>query len=293
MKRTYDFATVGFRPHTETEEFVTIGALALDKQARQFDFTLLDPRKTVRIATMFPEAKSLYKEVRKRLDAELKAIRQAVNGNGVGADVPIFPQLIEEERGLFAAITNPREGVVCYPVKGRRMATDMDEMLGVLRRRFIERHLQPPGQAVEEAMAREIAHVLREARLLPAYARDAKLGPEEYMVPFAFAHMTAEHRADRALRPLNFDLATPTDIYNHGDEWITRLNRLEKKGYRPDRCLFAMRPPKEKEGLRMKAFEEIRQEFLANAVVAPSESDAPQIIEFARLEEDLNLQLAG
>ena len=293
MKRTYDFATVGFRPHTETEEFVTIGALALDTQARQFDFTLLDPRKTVRIATMFPEAKSLYKEVRSRLESEFKAIRQAVNGNGVGADVPLFPQLIEEERGLFAAITHPREGVVCYPVKGRRIATDMDEMLNALRRRFIERHLLAPAHAVEEAMARGIADVLREARLLPAYTRDARLGPEEYMVPFAFAHMTGEHRADRALRALNFDLATPTEIYNHGGEWITRINRLEKKGYRPERCLFAMRPPSDNEGLRMKAFEEIRLEFLAQAFVAPIESDAPQIIEFARLEVDLNLQLAG
>jgi hypothetical protein len=151
MKRTFDFATVGFRPHTETEEFVTIGAVALDSQSRQFDFTLLDPRKTARLATMFPEAKGLYEEVRRRLESEFKAIRQAVNGNCAGADAPSFPRLAEEESGLFAAITHPREGVVCYPVKGRRMATDMEEMLDALRRRFIERHLQPLVDAVDES----------------------------------------------------------------------------------------------------------------------------------------------
>jgi hypothetical protein len=293
MKRTYDFATIGFRPHTETEEFVTIGAVALDTQARQFDFTLLDTRRTGRVNPMFPEAKALYREVRKRLESELTEIRQAVNGNGIGADVPMFPLLLEEDKGLFAAITNPREGVICYPVKGRRMANDMHEMLGVLRRRFIERHLLPPAQAVEEEMARGMAKVLRQARLLTAYARDAKLGTEEYMVPFAFAHLTGDHRADRALRPLNFDLATPTDIYNHGDEWITRLKRLERKGYRPERCLFALRPPHEDAGLRRKAFEEIRNEFLAQALDAPIENEAPQIVEFARMAEDTNLQLAG
>jgi hypothetical protein len=163
----------------------------------------------------------------------------------------------------------------------------------VLRRRFIERHLLPPAHAVEEEMARGMANVLRQARLLTAYARDAKLGTEEYMVPFAFAHLTGDHRADRALRPLNFDLATPTDIYNHGDEWITRLKRLERKGYRPERCLFALRPPHEDAGLRRKAFEEIRNEFLAQAFDAPIENEAPQIIEFARIAEDTNLQLAG
>ncbi len=34
MTRTYDFATIGFRPYTETEEFVTIGVVALDSAAR-------------------------------------------------------------------------------------------------------------------------------------------------------------------------------------------------------------------------------------------------------------------
>jgi hypothetical protein len=149
MKRAFEFATVGFRPHTETEEFVTIGAVALNPQAREFDFTLLDPRKTSRIATMFPESEGLYKEVRRSLESELKAIRKAVNGNGAGADATVFPRSLEQERGLFAAITHPREGVVCYPVKGRRMATNMEDMLCALRRRFIERHLQPPGNALE------------------------------------------------------------------------------------------------------------------------------------------------
>lgn len=293
MKRTYDFATIGFRPHTETEEFVTIGAVALDTQARQFDFTLLDARKTGRINPMFPEAKTLYKEARKRLETELTAIRHAVNGNGIGADVPMFPLLLEEDKGLFAAITNPREGVICYPVKGRRMANDMPEMLAALRRRFIERHLLPPAHAVEEEMARGIGNVLREAHLLPAYERNAKLGTEEFMVPFAFAHMTGDHRADRALRALNFDLPTPTEIYNHGDEWITRLKRLERKGYRPERCLFALRPPRETAGLRMKAFEEIRNEFITQALDVPIENETPHIIEFARIAEAPNLQLAG
>jgi hypothetical protein len=293
MKRTYDFATIGFRPHTETEEFVTIGAMALDTQARQFDFTLLDTRRTGRINPMFPEAKTLYREARKRLEAELTAIRQAVNGNGVGADVPMFPLMLEDDKGLFAAITNPREGVICYPVKGRRMAADMEEMLEVLRHRFIERHLLPPEHAVENDMARRIGHILRDAQLLPAYARGARLGTEEYMVPFAFAHMTGEYRADRALRPLNFDLATPTDIYNHGDEWINRLKRLERKGYRPERCLFALRPPRENTGLRMKAFEEIRGALVEQEFDTPIENDATRIVEFARITEYPNLQLAG
>lgn len=65
MKRTYDFATIGFRPFPETQEFVTMGVVALDTAARQFDFVLQDARKTGRVLAMFPKAgKALYREAR-------------------------------------------------------------------------------------------------------------------------------------------------------------------------------------------------------------------------------------
>lgn len=292
MKRTYDFATIGFRPHTETEEFVTIGVVALDVHARHFNFSLLESRKTGRIHPMFPNAKTLYKEARKRLEAELNAIRKAVNGEGPATEVSLFPALREDKGGLFAAITNPREGVICYPVKGRRMANSMEDALEALRQRFIERHLLPPTRAVEQEMTWHLARVLRNAHVLQAYKRNVTLGTEEYMVPFAFAHMTGDHRADRVLRPLNFDLATPTEIYNHGDEWITRMNRLERQGYRPDRSLFVLRPPRENDGLRKKAFDEIRSELIATGFEAPEEEDATRIVDFARIPENPNLKLA-
>ena len=292
MKRTYDFATIGFRPHTETEEFVTIGVVALDVQARHFGFTLLDARRTGRVHPMFPTAKTLYKEARKLVEAELTAIQKAVNGDGSGADVPVFPAMRDDKGGLFGAITSPREGVICYPVKGRRIAENMEEVLDTLRNRFMDRHLLPPAQAAEQEMTKHLAKVLRQARLIPAYKRNVTLGDEEYMVPFAFAHMTGDHRADRALRPLNFDLATPTEIYNHGDEWITRLKRLERQGFRPDHILFALRAPSEGDGLCEKAFVEIRKELVDQGYETPGEMDAVKIIEFARIDEPADLKLA-
>lgn len=42
--RTFDFATIGFRPFPETQEFVTIGGVAMDTAARHFDFVLQDAR---------------------------------------------------------------------------------------------------------------------------------------------------------------------------------------------------------------------------------------------------------
>lgn len=293
MKRTFDFATIGFRPHTETEEFVTIGVLALDVQARQFGFTLLEPRKTGRAAAMFPTAKELYREARKRLEAELNALERAVNGEVSGSDVPLFPHLREGKGGLFEAITHPREGVICYPVKGRRRAGDMQEVLGDLRLRFIERHLSPPTQAAEQEMTRHLSELLRSAKILSAYKRDAKVGTEEYKVTFPFAHMIDDHRADRVLRPLNFHLSTTTEIYNHGDEWINRLKRLNRMDHRPAQCLFALRAPAETGTLKRRAFDEIRQEFVQAGFEVPEEEDTESIIDFARIPEPENLKLGS
>ena len=293
MKRIYDFATIGFRPYAETEEFVTIGVVALDVAARQFDFILQKAGKTGRVLGMFPTVeKGLYREARNKLEADLEGIRQAVNGLGVGVDVPIFPSFRDKENGLFAAITSPREGVFCFPVKGRRMAADMATVLKALKTRFIDQDGLTPQQAAEQQMARELRRVLEDAKILPAYKRDVKIGPEEYQVTFALAHLTGDRRADRALWPLNFDLATSTEIYNHGDEWIQRMRRLKRLDYRPDRCLITAREPRAEAGLLATAFRQIRDELLNDDFVLVGEFDTAKVVEFARLPEPPMLKLA-
>lgn len=291
--RTYDFATIGFRPFPETQEFVTMGVIALDTAARQFDFVLQDARKTGRVLAMFPKAgKALYREARAKVEAELVSIRNAVIGQGPGGNVPLFPVFRDKENGLFAAITSPQEGVFCYPVKGRRMAADMDDVLAALKARFIDQDGLTAQQVGEQQMGRAIKNILRNAKLLPAYKQNAKIGPEEFQVTFAFAHLKGAARADRALRPLNFDLATSTDIYNHGDEWIQRMKRLKRLDYRPDQCLIAARAPKDETEHRGEAFRQIVAELLAEEFLCIGENETGKVLDFARAIESPVLKLA-
>ena len=293
MKRTYDFATIGFRPFPETQEFVTMGVVALDTAARQFDYVLQDARKTSRVLAMFPKAgKTLYREARGKLETELTSIRNAVNGQGPGGNVPLFPAFRDKEDGLFAAITSPREGVFCFPVKGRRIAADMPAVLEALKLRFIDQDGLTAQQAVEQEMAKALRRLLRDAKILPAYKRDVKIGPDEFQVTFAFAHLLDTHRADRALRPLNFDLTTSTDIYKHGDQWISQMRRLKRLGYRPDRCLITARAPKDETDHRGEAFRQIRDELIGDDFVWADELETDKVIEFARLPEMPVLKLA-
>jgi len=293
MSRTYDFATIGFRPFPETQEFVTIGVVALDTAARQFGFMLQDARKTGRVLAMFPKAgKALYREARAKLEVELASIRNAVNGQGTGGNVPLFPVFREKEDGLFAAITSPREGVFCFPVKGRRMAADMPTVLEALKARFIDQDGLTAQQAGEQQMAKAIKNILRKANLLTAYKQNVKIGPDEFQVTFAFAHLKEAGRADRALRPLNFDLATSTDIYKHGDQWISQMRRLKRLDFRPDRCLIAARGPKDEAEHRGQAFQEVVAELIAEDFVCVGVEDSAKVIEFAHVPEPAVLKLA-
>lgn len=293
MKRIFDFATIGFRPFPETQEFVTIGVVALDTAARQFGYVIQDARKTGRVQSMFPKAgKELYREARRSLEKEMANIRNAVNGQGEGGNVPLFPAFREKEDGLFAAITSPREGLFCHPVKGRRMAEDMDDVLAALKARFIDQEGLTAQKAGEQQMARAIKNVLRNAKLLPAYKENARIGPEEFQVTFAFAHLSEIGLADRAMRPMNFDLATSTDIFNHGDEWIQRMKRLKRLNYRPDHCLITTRSPKNEAEHRGQAYREVVADLIANDFACIGEEDSASLVNFARFPQGEVLKLA-
>jgi hypothetical protein len=135
MKTAFDFATVGFRPHPETGEFVTIGVVILETTARRFDYALLDATKTERVAHMFPEVKpSLYQQARELLEKKFTELKRTVNG----AESPKGPDW-PGNGGLFAAMTSPREGMFCYPVKGRSLGPDAQTVLADLKNRFVEK----------------------------------------------------------------------------------------------------------------------------------------------------------
>lgn len=118
-------------------------------------------RKTARVLAMFPKAgKTLYREARAKLELEFASVRNAVNGQGPGGNVPLFPVFREKEDGLFAAITSPREGVFCFPVKWRRMAADMPALLDALKARFIDQD----GLTAQQAGEQQMAHASRPCR---------------------------------------------------------------------------------------------------------------------------------
>lgn len=292
MTRAFDYATIGFRPYSETGEFVTVGVIAFEPKTRRMGYELLSAKKSARIRGLFPRLeRQIFTLAMEQLRGEMQAVAAALTPEK-GADVPYFAAMLEDQAGIFQSITSPREGMFFFPKKGRRLAADMDEALAILRLRFIDQNLVEAVPAVEGEMARHLKALLRREKVLAAYEKDVRLGPDEFHVFFPLVHFTkVEKKADRAIRPLNFDLTNSTDIFNHGDEWTQRLRRLDKLGHRPERCLIALKAPGEEDATRMNAFLEIRKEFQGLGVELADELDHANILGFARIPEEKNLKL--
>ena len=78
----------------------------------------------------------------------------------------------------------------------------------------------------------------------------------------------------RAIKPLDLDRKEPTAIYEHGDVWLKRIERLRQVNQLPERMLFTLREPVEGEK-RLKACNEVR--------VLPH-GDENGVLEFAKLD---------
>ena len=119
--RAFDFATVGFRPYVYTKEFVTIGVVARDTATGEFGYSLLDENERERIDVMFPKlGAQIYTEARKKIASDLAFARN--------------------DKNCTFSFT-PREGVICFPVQGRRLAESMPDALASLKEKFVEQNV--------------------------------------------------------------------------------------------------------------------------------------------------------
>lgn len=278
--QTCNYAVVRFLPYRETGEFVNVGVVLFCRDAGFFDVTLETQRRR-RVTDFFPELdRELFSIGRQTFNQELRRVKQML-----GAD---DRKLADEARlGIFRELVRPRESVFRFSEVGTVLAEDPAKKLAELFDRYVNRQFAKTREYQETVMAHRLTEVLRAHHLIRHYRTNQKVGNEEFhvLMPIVSEARNAQGVARRAIKPLDLDQDEPTKIYDHGDAWIKRVERLQQVNHLPEGMMFTVREATTDEK-RVKACREICDELRRKDVRVVTMDDENGVLEFAKVEEN-------
>lgn len=273
-----NFAVLRFRPYRETGEFVNIGVVLACPAARFFDFQV-ETQRTRRITGFFPELdRAAFRLARQHFREELVRVRTLLKHAG--------EKTTEAERaGVFRELVRPREAVLRFGEAGTALVEDPAAKLKELFECHVNRQFAQNREYQEKVMALRLMKVLRAHELVGHYRQNKQVGNEEFhvLMPIVSEARNAQGVARRAIKPLDLDRAEPTKIYDHGDAWIRRVERLRQVNQLPEGMLFTIREATGNEK-RIKACREICDELRRKDVRVLTMDDESHVLEFAKIE---------
>jgi hypothetical protein len=300
MNLVVNFAAIGFRPYRELGEFVNIGIVAVEARSRYLTYRLISPQKTKRITACFPELElAIYKDGIRRLENELSALSIETNlwaddARQAGKNHPAQSDLFVGmgDMDLFRQLTATRSSTFFYGSRGTRLTDDVDQCLDDLYKRYVEHWNLTPVDYEEKKLTRDLRKLLHANRLDRLYREAPWVGTDVYHVgvPLAFTPKGSE-LPEKAIKPLNLAQSTPTRVYTRGDEWISKIRRLQRIKSLPEGFLFVVKKPEDQECLE--ATNEICEGLEQLGVQVAAFDDEKAILEFARIEEQRELKLTS
>ncbi len=300
MNLVVNFAAIGFRPYRELGEFVNIGIDAVEARSRYLTYRLISPQKTKRITACFPELElAIYKDGIRRLENELSALSIETNlwaddARQAGKNHPAQSDLFVAmgDMDLFRQLTATRSSTFFYGSRGTRLTDDVDQCLDDLYKRYVEHWNLTPVDYEEKKLTRDLRKLLHANRLDRLYREAPWVGTDVYHVgvPLAFTPKGSE-LPEKVIKPLNLAQSTPTRVYTRGDEWISKIRRLQRIKSLPEGFLFVVKKPEDQECLE--AANEICEGLEQLGVQVAAFDDEKAILEFARIEEQRELKLTS
>ncbi len=274
-----NYAIARFRPYHETAEFVNVGIVLICPQVGYFGH-IFEHRKHKRITDFFPE---LDVEV---FRAGLRGLRQEIARVSGREEEMETRQLVMREAADanmagFRELVRPREALFQFGGIGTVMATDPHAKLQELFQHYIKRQFARDREYQEIIMRRNLADFLRKNHLERDYKIDQRVGDEAYHVVLPFVHFD-NGIASKAIKPLHLDKEGTTEIYRHGDAWISTVKRLRQINHLPKNLLFTVKGPKG-QNKRAAAVEEICKELQAQHTQTVPFAETNRILNFARI----------
>lgn len=268
------YALLRFRPFVETGEFANVGIALIAPEARFFGFRIL--KRYGRITQFFHQldrqiyldGRQLFKEEMDRFALELR--RLALDGRKTQPDIVLA-------RNLFAEVVRPREAMLQFADQRVVLAEDPKAKLLQLFDHYVERNFVTK-EYQERLLENNVRKLLFNAQVGARYQRE-KVGTEDFSVNFPFVDVV-EGKAERVIKPLYLAQGDSTKILTHGGQWVDKVRRLRKRNALPPKVLFPVTQPAANTK-PYHAFQEIRQDLLAENVQVVAADDERQILKFA------------
>ncbi len=277
MNYACQYAIVRFLPYAETGEFANVGVVLMCPQTGYFNFKLLN--RVRRISAFFEELEtSIFRNARKSFAAELarvRAVMVATRVTDLEQPTPTNKILFNH---LFAEIVRPREAMIRFDDPRVVLTSDPDEKLAELYEHYVERNFATK-QYQERLIERQVHQALRQADLMKLYAPEV-VGNAAYHVRFPLVKMV-DDEAVRVIKPLHLAHEDPTQLYDHGWEWLGKIRKLNREKLLPSAVLFAVDIPNKDDSERTAAFKEIMSELKNENVKVISYENTTDLIKFA------------
>jgi hypothetical protein len=270
-----NYAVVRFRPYRETAEFVNVGIVLLCPELDFFGYRF-EKRKHKRITDFFPELDlNIFKAGMSGLLNELRRVPSTV-----GEGQLILKEEVSSRIATFQELVRIREAVFHFGEVGTVLAADPNAKLMELFKFYVERQFARDRDYQELIMKRDLGQFLQKIKVAAYYKQDEPVGDETYKIILPFVHFE-NSKPRKALKPLHLAKEATTEIYRHGDAWVSTLRRLNKIKRRPNELLFAVKHPTGEK--QREAAVEICEEIRRNDGLVVDFKDTAGIERFARI----------
>lgn len=273
------YAVVRFSPFIETGEFANIGIIMMAPKYNFFGFQLATKRYG-RITRFFDDIDaSVYRKTINTFKVEMKRITDTLNSHSFHNHSNDRSDNFSNE--IFSEITRDRETIIRFSNIRTVLANKPQDKLTELFEYYVERNFVTK-EYKEAILEKGVRKLLLEANIGKQYTKKI-IGNNAYHVSFPFVGHNKGGNNDRIIKPLHLGHDESTQIYDHGDSWVSRIKRLKEKRYlQTENVLFTLCGPESDTGIRFEVYSEIEKKLLDTGVqVISFKSNKEKIIKFA------------
>lgn len=264
------YAIVRFLPYPETGEFANVGVVLCCPATGYLSYKIQD-RRYARITAFFEH---LQGKTYLRATAIMKQELERVAGL-IAAQPQAAPTIV---RHTFDALVHPREAMIRFSEARALLADDPAAAIDRLFAQYVEYDFVQK-ETHERDMERRVSEILRPLPLSVPF-KPGEIGNDDIHARFPLVQAD-DGRLIKAIKPLYLAQDEPNKIYEHGDRWVAKVQRLSRARLLPPRVLFPLHAPEEGDRKRYSAYANIRDDLTRLGAETAALQDEESIVQFA------------